>query len=134
MGEKDKYKDTYDAETKGVLKMFNLITTARKNKDYTDGYFNRDGGTGRMNTTASELVADILGSEMVCSALITTNEAHGGELEDPFGLNIKKDSADHLDLKNALKDYYKNHNSEGMRERVEAVAAFFGVEGVEYNS
>lgn len=125
MGYKDKYQDTYDDETKGILKMFDLITAARKNKDGSKALFNHNDVDGRTGVSAKEMAEILLRSQMVCTALTNTQSTHGGNLVDPFGINMKKDSADYTELKAALEEY--RNNNAGSDARVNVVASFMGI-------
>ena len=134
MGNKQKYSD-YDSETKGILKLFNLATAASKNETDTQQVFNRGNVKGKLDATAEDTVNSIFSSDMVCNAITATLYKEQGLVFNPFGLNISEGNEDYKDCKNAVEKYYQSYNGEKtdeLRYRVDAVAALFGVEGIEY--
>ncbi len=134
MGDKEQYGDNYDAQTKGILKMFNLAMVAKDDNGATQ-IFNRSNVKGRLDATADEVVAAILESDMVCNALMKTLYDENEEIKNnPFGIKINENNADYIDCKNAVENYYKNHTdkSEELKLRLDTVAALFGVTGINY--
>ncbi len=134
MGDKAKYGDNYDAQTKGILKMFNLAMVAKVDNGCTQ-IFNRSNVKGRLDATADEVVAAILESDMVCNALTNTLYKDGELTQiNPFGIKINEENADYIDCKTAVENYYKNHTDKGeeLKLRLDAVAALFGVSRINY--
>ena len=134
MGDKAKYSDDYDAQTKAILKIFNMVSAVSKNNNGSDHLFNRGDSVGLLDAHANEVVATILDSDMVCNAVMNTLKKHDELKVNPLGLNIDEGNADYVDCKTAVEDYYKNHSekSDELKERLDAVAALLGVTGLNY--
>ncbi|MBE6633560.1 MAG: hypothetical protein E7620_04350 [Ruminococcaceae bacterium] len=135
MGDKQKYSSSYDAQTKAILKIFNMVSaTSKQGNNGSDHLFNRSNNVGLLNATAEEVVSTILDSDMVCNAVMKTLKSHDELKVNPFGLNIDEGSDDYVDCKNAVEKYYKNHTEKGdeLKERLDAIAALLGVTGLNY--
>ncbi len=134
MGDKAKYQDSYDAETDGILKLFNMVSAVSKSNIESDHLFNRGNDKGRLDATADEVVSAVLGSNMVCNAAMNTLNKHEELQVNPFGLDINEGSTDYVECKAAVEKYYANHTDKGpeLRDRLDAVAALLGVTGINY--
>lgn len=140
MGDKAKYQDSYDAETDGILKLFNMVSSVSKSNIQSDHLFNRGNDKGRLDATADEVVSSVLGSNMVCNAAMKTLNNHGELKVNPLGLHINENTPDYVECKTAVEKYYQNHTdkdhpekSKELRDRLDAVAALLGVTGINYN-
>lgn len=135
MAKQDKYKDQYDQETGGVLKMFDIASAATKSGS-ADSIFNHGTTVGLLGMTADDVVATIMSSNMVCEAITATMYRDGVIAEDrcnPFGLNIPDTGADYAECKQAIRNYYDAHESEQgtIVIRLDAIAALFGLPALE---
>ena len=139
MGKKEQYPD-YDEQTKAIAKMFDIAMAASKDTE-DDMLFNRKGVltdleiVGRLNMTADEAVKTVMGSDMVCNAVVNVVMENGkvkAEMFNPFGLKmseLNELSPDYQDCKKAIEDYYTAHKTErnDLRLRLTAIAALFGI-------
>ncbi len=101
----DPDSEEYHREADAVNKVLDL---ALKNSDVEDGevgMFNDENGTGKLDTTADELVSTIIGSEVVSATIMDAAKE-----DDPYG--IQPGTKDKEELTAAMDAYYAE-NSEG---------------------
>jgi len=129
MAEKDKYADTYDQETKGILKLFNIVIAAKNSDNSTKILFNSGDTEGRLGITAEECMFDLLDSRMASNAIIKTLKTDTGYENDPFGLKVKKDSSDYIAVRNAIDSYYSAQSvkDDYLNQRIAAIEALIGI-------
>lgn len=129
MGDRKTYAGTYEEETRGVAKLFDVAMAASKQEGKSH-LFRHDGTDGdSVLGTADEVVSAILDSEMVCRAIDNTvKQGTDPELVNPFGLkSANKDSDDYRACKAAIERYAAAH-PEMNENYLKSVCALFGVE------
>ena len=124
MGSKEKYSNEYESEIDGITTLFDLLNAATA-KDKTENViFNHGDEIGRLNTNAYDFIGTVLGSDMVCNALERSLNQNGELIQDPFGIEINENNKDYAAVKDALDKHY----SETSDNRVNLIAALFGIE------
>ena len=124
MGDKEKYGGDYENEIDGIATLFDLLNAATAKDAEGTAIFNHGDEIGRLKTDAYSFTGSILRSNMVCDALEKTLVKDGAIMQDPFGLNLDEKGRDYL----AVKDALDRHYGESVHNRVDLIAALFGVE------
>lgn len=127
MGNREGGEEQYREQAKGIARLFDLAIAASKQTD-KNHLFRHDGADeDSILGTADEVVAEILGSDMACRAIVRTMQDETAH--DPFGLKIHEntESEDYQACRAAIENYYASHPDTD-RDYVTGVAALFGVE------
>ena len=124
MGNKEKYSSDYESEVDGITTLFDLLNAATSKDNAGKAIFNHGSEVGRLNSDAYDFTGTILSSDMVCNALERSLNKNGTLAVDPFGLNLNENGRDYA----AAKDALDRHYSESSYNRVNLIAALFGIE------
>ncbi len=113
-----------------------VLDLAVKGSEYegSNGMFNDENGKGSLDTTAEDLVATIIGSDVVSTTIIDT--ANDGK-ENPYGITPGENDIEQLTA--AMEDYY-SENSVGkseaelseLQERLNALAFITNIPAIDY--
>ena len=128
MGDSKTYQDTYEQETAGVAKLFDLAMAASKQSGKTH-LFRHDGSDGdSVLGSADEVIASIMDSRMVCRAIDNTmQQGKDAAHFNPFGLKTAdRESADYHACKDAIDCYAAAHPGFS-RNEVLSIYALFGI-------
>jgi hypothetical protein len=124
MGDKEKYGGAYENEIDGITTLFDLLNAATAKDAEGKAIFNHGDEIGRLKTDAYSFTGSILQSNMVCDSLEKTLVKDGAFMQDPFGLNLDEKGRDYV----AVKDALDKHHGENEHNRVDLIAALFGIE------
>ena len=142
MGDKQKYGDSYNEQTNGILTIFQMVSAVSEDSGEYAYLFNHtlpEGKVeGRLKMTADEVVTAILDTDMVCNAIMNTRENHPEWKNNPFGLSISQEDREHADYqatKAAIESYYAAHaaENEALDDRIYAIADFLGIDHADLN-
>ncbi|MBQ9759916.1 MAG: hypothetical protein IJW16_01050, partial [Clostridia bacterium] len=142
MGDKQKYGDSYNEQTHGILTMFQMVSAVSQDGGEYAYLFNHtlpEGKVeGRLKMTADEVVKAILDTDMVCNAIMNTRENHPEWKNNPFGLSISQEDREHVDYqatKTAIENYYAENAAENeeLEDRIYAIADFLGIDHADLN-
>lgn len=125
------YRDKYQEQIKATAKMFDIAMAASR-KNGEQSLFNHGKEKGRLDMTAAEMIEAIMRSDLVCNAAIGSMTENGklkAKMFNPFGVRIAEESADVLECREAVLNYYNDHKSERQKIglKLTVVAAIFGV-------
>lgn len=123
MADKEKYGGEYENEIEGIATLFDLLNAATAKDAKGRAIFDHGDEIGRLKVDAYSFTGSVLRSDMVCDALEKTLVKDGALMQDPFGLSLDETSRDYPAVKEALDRHY----GENANNRVELIAALFGV-------